>query len=152
MILAFDPPEKEKEFRSWLPGSHDYLAQQGADLGERLQNAFRFAFRQGFKQVMALGSDTLGLKPDLILEGFQALESYGVVIGPAYDGGYYLIGTSREEPAPFKDIPWSSPEVLETTLSRLKEKNLPYYLLQKLDDLDEAKSLTKGGRKHEVLR
>jgi len=99
---------------------------------------------------MALGSDTLGLKPDLVVKGFEALEFYDVAIGPAYDGGYYLIGTNREQPSIFKNIPWSSPRVFEVTLNKLIEKNLSYYLLQKLDDLDEVKNL-KGGKKHEIF-
>lgn len=151
VIIAFDPFGKEEAIRSWLPGPYEYVAQKGSELGARLQNTFRFAFEKGFKKVMALGSDTLGLRSDLIVKGFEALEFYDVAIGPAYDGGYYLIGTNREQPAIFKNIPWSSPRVFESTLNKLIEKNLSYYLLQKLDDLDEAKNF-RGGKKHEVFK
>ncbi|MBI4115180.1 MAG: TIGR04282 family arsenosugar biosynthesis glycosyltransferase [Candidatus Omnitrophica bacterium] len=170
LIVAFDPPEKEEAFRSWLSGSYEYVVQRGSGLGVRLQNAFQFAFEKGFKKVMALGSDTLGLRADLIMKGFDALEFYDVVIGPAYDGGYYLIGTNCEQPSIFKNIPWSSQHVFESTLNKLNEKNLSYYLLQKLDDLDEvpvgqaadgrsviwhrsvgsAKNL-RGGKEHEIF-
>lgn len=150
VIIAFDPFKNEEAIRSWLPGPYEYVAQKGSELGARLQNAFQFAFEKGFKKVMALGSDTLGFRPDLIVKGFEALEFYDVAIGPAYDGGYYLIGTNREQPTVFKNIPWSSPRVFESTLNKLIEKNLSYYLLQKLDDLDEAKNL-RGGRQYEIL-
>jgi rSAM/selenodomain-associated transferase 1 len=151
VIIAFDPFEKEDAIRSWLPGPYEYVAQKGADLGARLQNAFQFAFEKGFKKVMALGSDTLGLKSDLTVKGFDALEFYDVAIGPAYDGGYYLIGTNREQPSIFKNIPWSSPDVFETTLNKLKEQDLSYYLLPKLDDLDEVKNL-KGDYEYEIFK
>lgn len=150
VVIAFDPFKNEEAIRSWLPGPYEYVAQKGSELGMRLQNAFQFAFEKGSKKVMALGSDTLGLKPDLIVKGFEALEFYDVAIGPAYDGGYYLIGTNREQPSIFKNIPWSSPHVFESTLNKLIEKDLSYYLLQKLDDLDEAKNL-RGGKKHEIF-
>ncbi|MBI4115218.1 MAG: TIGR04282 family arsenosugar biosynthesis glycosyltransferase [Candidatus Omnitrophica bacterium] len=151
VIIAFDPFKKEEAVRSWLPGPYEYVAQKGSELGARLQNAFRFAFEIGFKKVIVLGSDTLGLRPDLISNGFEALEFYDVAIGPAYDGGYYLIGMNREQFSIFKNIPWSSPHVFEVTLNKLIEKNLSYYLLQKLDDLDEAKNLS-GGKKHETFK
>lgn len=150
VIITFYPFEKEEAIRSWLSGPYEYRAQKGSELGTRLQNAFQFAFEKGFKKVMALGSDTLGLRPDLISKGFDALEFYDVVMGPAYDGGYYLIGTNRKQPSIFKNIPWSSADVYESTLNKLIEKNLFYYLLQKLDDLDEAKNL-RGGKAYEIF-
>ena len=103
VIIAFDPFKNEEAIRSWLPGPYEYVAQKGSELGARLQNAFQFAFEKGFKKVMALGSDTLGLRPDLIVKGFEALEFYDVAIGPAYDGGYYLIGARRFIPRLFKN-------------------------------------------------
>jgi uncharacterized protein len=150
IIIAFDPIERVSEFRSWLSGPYEYAPQEGNDLGERLWNAFQFAFGAGFKSVMALGSDTLGLDSELILKGFEALEFYDITIGPAYDGGYYLIGMGAEHPSIFNNIPWSSPRVLEATLEKLNESQQSYYLLKKLDDLDEAKNI-KGGKTHEIL-
>lgn len=150
VIVAFDPFERKEAIRSWIPGPYEYVAQKGSELGTRLQNAFQFAFEKGFKKVMALGSDTLGLKHDLILKGFEALEFYDVAIGPAKDGGYYLIGTNHEQPFLFKNIPWSSPHVFESTLNKLIENNVSYYLLKKLDDLDEVENL-RGGRQYEIL-
>ncbi|MBI4358007.1 MAG: glycosyltransferase [Candidatus Omnitrophica bacterium] len=143
-----------------------YWPQKGADLGSRLQNAFRFAFDNGFKKVMAIGSDTLSLRADLILKGFEALDFYDVVIGPAKDGGYYSIGMNTHSPLSsppergrgegegvlsiFENIPWSTAHVLDSTLRKLNEKNLSYYLLQKLDDLDEVENF-RGGRPYEIF-
>ena len=157
LIVAFDPPEKKAEIEKWLSSLYEYVSQQGEDLGTRLQNAFKVAFKKGYEQVIALGSDTLGLKADLVTKAFDALERYDVVVGPAYDGGYYLIGMATPSPLSsppkrgrgrgegvlsiFKNIPWSSPHVFEATLNKLIEKNLSYYLLEKLDDLDERGNL-----------
>lgn len=151
IIIAFDPFGKEEATRSWLPGPYEYVAQKGRDLGARLQNAFQFAFEKGFRKVMALGSDTLGLRPDLVVKGFDALEFYDVAIGPAYDGGYYLIGTNRAQSSIFKNILWSSPHVFESTLNKLIEKNLSYCLLEKLEDLDEVENF-RGGNHDEILK
>lgn len=139
-VVAFDPPDKEREIREWLPAPC-YFPQQGKDLGERLHSAFQDAFDQGAKMALVLGSDTLGLNQELILEAFDALENFDVVLGPAKDGGYYLIGLSSPQPFLFQNIPWSTSDVFSTTLAKVKENGLSYYLLPELDDLDEIKNL-----------
>jgi len=139
-VIVFDPPDKEREIREWLPAAC-YFAQQGEDLGGRLHSAFQRAFDQGAETALALGSDTLGLKPELISKAFDELENYDVVLGPAKDGGYYLIGLSRLQPLLFQSIPWSTADVFSTTLARIKEIGLSCYLLPELDDLDEIKNL-----------
>lgn len=90
--VAYDPPESEERIQSWLAGASRFFPQKGDGLGERLRQAFDSAFREGARQVIALGSDTLGLKPELISRAFEELENYDAVLGPAKDGGYYLIG------------------------------------------------------------
>lgn len=139
-VIVFDPPDRESEVKGWLPALH-YVPQQGDDLGERLISAFQIAFEQGVKAALALGSDTLGLKPELISKAFDELENYDVVLGPAKDGGYYLIGLSGLQPLLFQGIPWSTSGVFSTTLERIKQIELSHYLLHELDDLDEIKNL-----------
>lgn len=141
--IVFDPSDRAEEMKNWLSSAYSYLAQKGKDLGERLTHAFHFAFDQGYERVIALGSDTLGLKTDFIFKGFEALRDHDVVIGPAADGGYYLIGLSDEQPLLFQDIPWSTSAVLKSTIARIEEEKLSFYCLQELEDLDEVKISTK---------
>ena len=150
VIIAFDPFKNEEAIRSWLPGPYEYVAQKGSELGARLQNAFQFAFEKGFKKVMALGSDTLGLKPEVLHKAFDALNDYDIVLGPAKDGGYYLIGLSQTQPFVFQGIPWSTAAVFEATLAKVKGQRLSYFLLPELEDLDEEHNLP-GGYRYEIL-
>lgn len=137
ITIAFDPPDSLNETRSWLKGRYAYLPQEGCDLGKRLENAFSHAFQRDAGKVLAVGSDTLGLHADHVREALLALENHDVVLGPARDGGYYLIGTSCHEPHLFHEIPWSTSSVLSRTLSRIQEKKLTFNLLEELEDLDE---------------
>lgn len=140
--VVFDPPEAEPQIRTWLEGNNcAYLAQRGEDLGERLENAFQSAFEGGAGKAMAIGSDTLDFKPQLVEQTSELLDSKDVVIGPAKDGGYYLVGLSKPEFFIFKDIPWSTSEVLATTFNRVRERRLTWGLLPELEDLDEPKDL-----------
>lgn len=143
IILACEPANKIEQFRDWLGKDFQYWPQRGEGLGERLRAAFQQAFDEGASKVLALGSDTLGIKAEILRRAFDALKAHDVVIGPARDGGYYLIGASLARPSLFKDIPWSSPEVFSTTLERVRESNLSYYLLPELEDLDEVKNLER---------
>lgn len=148
--VVFDPEEKEKEIRTWLPSAADHWPQNGVDLGERLMHAFERAFDEGAKSAVALGSDTLGLTSEILRKAFDALNYYDVTLGPAKDGGYYLIGLSSPEPSLFREIPWSTGDVLRKTLERIRENELTYYLLQELEDLDEIKIQNKKRCCHET--
>lgn len=142
-VIAFDPADKRREIENWLSSHYEYLPQEGEDLGERLTHAFSFAFNQGYKRVVALGSDTLKLNSNHIRQSLDVLERYDVVLGPAGDGGYYLIGLSAARPLLFKNIPWSTPGVLSATLQQIKKEKLSHYLLDTLEDLDELKTRNK---------
>ncbi len=90
--VTFDPPAKEKQIMSWLKNADGYNPQRGTCLGARMANAFEDAFARGFEGVMVAGSDTLGLEPAILKQAARALETHDLVLGPARDGGYYLIG------------------------------------------------------------
>lgn len=148
LTVVYDPPEKEAGIKVWLKPFQieDFLPQRGAGLGERLEHAFRFAFQRRPKElpvrrVMALGSDTLALTPQIVTEGFEALEAFDCVIGPAKDGGYYLIGLNFEDAGIFRNIPWSTHEVYQSTVQYVEREELSYYRLPMLEDLDEIKNL-----------
>jgi len=149
LVIVFDPPEKREDFKRWLSLSCEYLPQCGGGLSEKLKHAFGEAFsakggsasggQKGGKRVMALGSDTLGLTADIIQQGFEALQSNDVVVGPAEDGGYYLIGLSHFQSELFEGIAWSTSDVLPQTYKIINNLRLSYQTLSQLQDLDEIK-------------
>lgn len=140
LVIAFDPPERREDFKKWFSASCEYLPQCGEGLSERLTHAFREAFQKGGKRVMALGSDTLGLTAGIIQQGFEALQSNDVVVGPAEDGGYYLIGSASFQPKLFEGIAWSTSDVLPQTYKAISNLRLSYQTLCQLEDLDEMKT------------
>jgi hypothetical protein len=108
--------------------------QKGADLGERMYNAFAQEFATGAKRVVIIGSDCFGLKPIHLKNAFDQLTAQEAVIGPAIDGGYYLLGLKRMHPSVFQNKSWSQPILFEETLAALK--HYPIVLLQSLSDID----------------
>lgn len=139
LVIVFDPPEQIEDVRNWLAAPCEYWPQSEGGLSERLIIAFRDAFSKGDKRVIALGSDTLGLTSQIIEEAFECLQSEDVVVGPAEDGGYYLIGLSSFEPELFQGIPWSTSGVLAQTYKTINSLRLSYRTLSQLQDLDEIK-------------
>ncbi|MDA9267776.1 TIGR04282 family arsenosugar biosynthesis glycosyltransferase [Salibacteraceae bacterium] len=115
--------------------------QRGDDLGERMQNAFADAFAQGKERVIIIGSDCLELETYMIKEAFAVLENNDVVLGPAKDGGYYMIGMTAFLPTLFEDKNWSTDDLLMDTILDLKKMNAKYYLLKTLNDIDTIEDL-----------
>ncbi len=108
--------------------------QKGSDLGERMFNAFSEAFAKGYEKAAIIGSDLFDLTPRHILEAYEKLNTNDVVIGPAEDGGYYLLASAKIYPEIFKNKEWSTSAVRQQTLSNLQEQNV--YLLPMLNDVD----------------
>ncbi len=117
------------------------IMQEGKDLGERMYNAFKFAFNKNFKKAIIIGSDIPHIKPDTLIEASNKLDFHDYVIGPAIDGGYYLIGIKKEnlKKEVFENINWSTSEVLNQTLKKLKN----FYLLEENYDIDSLSDLNK---------
>lgn len=109
--------------------------QNGNDLGARMANAFAEAFITDTK-VVIIGSDCPLLKSQHLEMAFEKLETYPIVIGPALDGGYYLLGMRSFFPTLFQDMTWSNDAVLANTLKRIKRLEQPYFLLPELPDVD----------------
>ncbi len=116
----------EKEFHVLL------MEQQGADLGERMQNGFHWGFSLGYQSVVLIGSDAPTCPTSFIAEAFDQLETVPVVLGPATDGGYYLIGARPPLPNMFDGMVWESNRVLRETMRRLDR----FHLLPFWYDLD----------------
>ncbi len=115
--------------------------QQGTDLGRRISNAFSDVFLAGHQKVIIIGSDCYELTTAIMIEAFTALEQKDVVIGPAADGGYYLLGLNKFIPEIFENIAWSTSTVKDETIQILQENNYFFSLLQTLTDVDEEKDL-----------
>jgi rSAM/selenodomain-associated transferase 1 len=115
--------------------------QHGRDLGERMSNAFNEQLKSTSAKAVLIGSDCYALTSKIIHDAFRYLDQYDVVIGPALDGGYYLIGMNRPHKELFDKILWSTASVLEETRLRCQKQGLRYYLLPALPDIDEEKDL-----------
>ncbi len=128
---------------SWLDASVPMFFQHGRSLGERLIHAFRWAFDQGAASVMVMGSDAPELSSTWIRRARQTLTHCDVVIGPTTDGGYHLIGLTKPAPELFREIPWSTPHVLDQTLQRVVELRLSVRCLEPIADLDTPDDVRK---------
>lgn len=117
------------------------FVQQGTDLGEKMQNALSNGFKKGYKNIIIIGSDLPNISVEIIERGFEMLGSKEVVIGPAEDGGYYLLGISKILPFIFEDKPWSESSLLELTLKQLSERELSVGVLKPLNDIDTFEDL-----------
>lgn len=122
------------------PNYHKALQEKG-DLGAKMQAAFEQAFEQGYKKVVIIGSDCYDLSSALLEEALAALNSHKVVLGPAQDGGYYLLGMSQLVPAVFENQPWSQENLLQSTMNSLQELEHSYHLLPELSDVDYLEDL-----------
>jgi hypothetical protein len=128
---------------AWLEGGFAARRQEGETLGDRMQEAFRQGFAAGYRSIVIIGSDCPEVSPDLLETAFRQLASFPVVLGPATDGGYYLLGMNYLVESLFRDKPWSTPVVLAETVADLQRADIPYALLPVLSDVDEAADLDR---------
>ncbi len=126
----------------FIPDSWSMKIQNGENLGDRMAHAFSQELQQNNKAVL-IGTDCPEINDTLITKAFQALDTYDVILGPAEDGGYYLIGLKSPKHALFEKIKWSTSSVLSETIGRCIAANLTYFLLPTLSDLDVAEDLEK---------
>lgn len=141
--LCYFPFDAGSTVIRWLGEQHDYLAQEGHDLGERMATAFQTLFSRDISRVCLIGSDLPDLPLDIFKEAFDALQTNDAVIGPATDGGYYLIGFRKETflPDVFRDIPWGTSAVQEKTSRIFKQAGSRVHLLPHWSDVDTAEDL-----------
>ena len=132
----------EGEELSWE--GFNVLQQSEGDLGARMSAAFEMLFAKGYSRVLIIGSDCPGLTSFTIEAAFAALHFHNAVIGPATDGGYYLLGTGGYFPELFTDMAWSIDTVLSHTVERLKAHHRSHILLSPLTDVDTAADLPEG--------
>ncbi len=133
----------------WTKDKFTKLLQKGDDLGLKMLNAFKEGFNAGYENIAIIGSDILELTSDQINHAFNALKSTNVVIGPAVDGGYYLLGLSKLIEPLFKNKAWGTETVLKSTVSNLAEMNQSYKLLSELNDIDYVSDIKDS---HMILK
>ena len=149
--IAFTPAEKGLEIRRRFGGRFSYTPQEGEGMGERMEKAFRSCFAKGFAAAILIGSDFPDLTAEVIEQAFHALENgHDAVLGPAFDGGYYLIGfrTAAFDPGIFKEMPWGKSTVCEETLNRLRALGYRISLAPTWHDIDTGEDLAALQARH----
>ena len=149
VTICFLPPERETEMKAWLGAASAYVPQTGKDLGQRMLNAFMQAFTSETSPVdraILIGSDVPDLDPGILDQAFDCLSNNDMALGPANDGGYYLIGAANGIPDVFEQIAWGSDKVLEQTVERLERSDTRFALLPPWYDVDDRQSLVRLSR------
>jgi hypothetical protein len=139
-VVVFTPPDAQADFTGLVAGRFELCPQADGDLGQRMQAWFEACLSSGAERAVLLGSDSPSLPVDYIRSAFADLLQHDVVLGPATDGGYYLIGCARRVPPLFDGIAWSTSRVLAETVARIQGAGLalallpPWYDVDTLDD------------------
>lgn len=149
--VCYHPPDSGETVKNWLGGHLRYMPQKGTDVGERMEQAFRRAFSEGASRAVLIGSDIPDLPPALLRDAVGRLDRTGAVIGPAKDGGYYLIGFRNDTffPGIFRGMEWSTDTVLSKTLRILEQEQREVSVLpswQDVDTIDDLKDLMSRSR------
>ena len=136
----------EQLMAAWLGNGFSYFPQGQGNIGLRMGRALEHAFTQGFETAVIIGSDIPDITTDILKNAFEMLKHIDLVLGPAGDGGYYLIGVHRQtfrhwHPRLFNDISWGTESVLPQTLTIAESLGLNYSLLDTLNDVDRPEDL-----------
>lgn len=136
----------QAEMRNWLGNSLFMSPQKGKDLGRRMATAFKETWSRGARKAVIIGSDCPFIDEKLVLHALNCLKKNDVVLGPAYDGGYYLLGlhsslTGERFNLFFDDIAWGTPYVFQQTLGKAKKAHLAVSTLKRLHDIDRQEDL-----------
>jgi uncharacterized protein len=141
--MAFGPPESKPFFQAHLPGEIGLIEAWYPNFGDCLFCAIAQLLERGHRSAVVLNSDSPTLPTALLVETAQVLERPGdrVVLGPAHDGGYYLLGLKAAHRRVFQDIAWSTEHVAGQTLDRAAELGLPVHVLPEWYDVDDVRAL-----------
>jgi rSAM/selenodomain-associated transferase 1 len=141
-IVFYSDSINEKD--DWENKIYQKELQSGKDLGERMKNAFKSSFTAGFEKIVIIGTDCFELDSEHLINAFKQLNNADVVIGPATDGGYYLLGMKKFYPEFFENIDWSTEKVFKQTFSICEQLYLSVFLLPELSDIDNEEDLKKS--------
>jgi len=137
LALCYTPEGEEEAFEEVEREGSLMIPQRGENLGERLTNCFADLFALGFESVVVIGADCPTLPGECVFDAFECFEADDdVVVGPAEDGGYYLVGMRKLHKRIFEDIPWGGAGVLDATMERAREAGLNLVLLPEWRDVD----------------
>lgn len=140
-VLAFAPADAGPWFDTRVPASFALQPQAEGDLGQRMHEFFAGEFENGASCVVLIGSDAPTLDPTIVISAFLCLEGRDVVLGPATDGGYYLVGSRGAPPPIFEDVDWSTPDVLSQTIENLRDTGRSLAVLPPWYDVDTPEDL-----------
>lgn len=129
----------------WLGEDFVYALQTDGDIGVKMSRAFRQSLEADMNRIVLIGTDCPALSADILRAAFHGLLRNDVVLGPATDGGYYLIGLRRAADELFTDIEWGSSAVLAHTLQRAEKTGLSVGLVATLNDVDTPEDFLKHG-------
>jgi len=143
LYICLYPKNALKGLKEWLGNKHHYIPQKGKELGERMRNGFMEAFSMGHKRVVLIGSDIPDLPLEFVEEAFTSLKKKDAVIGPALDGGYYLIGFKDKtfSPQVFERMAWGTETVFDETMKALKKLRRKVHTLPYQRDIDTVEDL-----------
>ena len=143
IVVCYTPREASRSMAAWLGTEYELMPQQGAHLGERMANAFRELFARGWTRIVLVGSDFPDLPGSVIQEAFERIEDHQAVIGPARDGGYYLIGFNAGSflPDVFEEMPWGTDGVYTETMGLFARRGVRVHLLRPWQDIDDIADL-----------
>jgi len=140
------PAERVAAFAALAGEAWQVAPQADGDLGRRMEDFFARSFAAGASRAVLLGSDSPLVPIDFVQRAFRLLREVPVVLGPASDGGYYLIGAAERVPPVFTDIAWSTSDVWSQTVQRLEQADCPFATLPEWYDVDDLDSLRRLGR------
>jgi len=129
----------------WDSDLYKKQVQEKGPLGHRMKSAFKQGFNNGYKKIVIIGSDCYEINTSIINEGFYQLGHYDVVLGPASDGGYYLLGMKCLIPELFEGKTFSTDKVLEEAIDSIVTLNKSFFLLPTLNDIDNEEDARKSG-------
>lgn len=125
--------EVEEKFQQHITAK---MVQEGSDLGKRMHQAFETIFGMAYKKAILIGTDCPEISPEILGAALDSLQNNEAVIGPALDGGYYLVGLKSTQPHLFEHMPWSTENVFPMTLQKLNQLKIAHFLLPALSDID----------------
>ena len=148
LFLPFDKTvfysDKIADGDIWNDDKYHKKVQEGNDIGERMMNAFQNSFDEGYEKVCLIGTDCYQLTSSIIMDSFRKLKDKEMVIGPAKDGGYYLIAMKSMYNIIFKNKSWGTAEVLKETLKDIENHGINNDFVTELNDIDTEEDLKQS--------
>lgn len=149
-VLEIWPPEEQPAFDQLAGGDWEVRPQISGDLGQKMEHYFRVSLESGAERVALIGSDSPTMPAEYLEQTWELLKRFPVVLGPSEDGGYYLVAAAENVPPIFSGIAWSSPQVWEQTVEKLRAANIPFGVAPTWWDVDEYQDLQRLRRELET--